>query len=113
MGSMEIELLVVPDCPHQAAAETLLRTALADVGLPAGFHVITLTDADDAARYGFAGSPTFRADAVDLIPGVGKSTGLSCRIYRSGSSLGGLPDLPALRRALKRAADRAGTAAAT
>ena len=68
MGSMDIELLVVPDCPHQSAAEALLRTAIADVGLPAGFRVLTTTDADDAALHGFAGSRTFRADGLDLFP---------------------------------------------
>jgi len=51
---MEIELLVVPDCPHQEAAEDLLRTALADVGLPSSYRVLTVSDAKDAARHGFA-----------------------------------------------------------
>ena len=40
---MEIELLVVPDCPHRKAAEDLLRTALADEGLPSDFRVLTVT----------------------------------------------------------------------
>ena len=82
MSAMDIELVVVPDCPHQSAAEDLLRTALADVGLPTGFQVVIITD-----------------------PVVGKSIGLSCRIYRSKSGLSGLPDLQALRQALKRHAD--------
>ena len=47
---MEIELLVVPDCPHRKAAEELLRTALADVGLPSDFRVLAIGDAKDAAR---------------------------------------------------------------
>ena len=63
---MEIELLVVPDCSHGKAAEDLLRTALADVGLPSDFRVLTVTDAEDAARHGFAGLPTFRAAGADL-----------------------------------------------
>ena len=102
MGGMDVELLVVPDCPHQVAAEDLLRTALVDVGLPADFHVVTISDEAEA---GFAGSPTFRANGADLFPTFGNPAGLSCRIYRSGSGPSGLPDLPALRRALKRAAD--------
>ena len=102
---MDIELLVMPDCPHRAAAEELLRTALDDVGLPTGFAALTVTDADGAAQQAFAGSPTFRADGADLFLTGDEPAGLSCRIYRSGSSLGGLPDLPALRQALKRAAD--------
>ena len=42
---------MVPDCPHQDAAEDLLRTALADVGLPSSFRVLTVGDANDAARH--------------------------------------------------------------
>ena len=49
---MEIELLVLPDCPHRKAAEDLLRTALADVGLPSDFRVLTVSDSGDAARQG-------------------------------------------------------------
>ena len=56
MAGMNIELLVVPACPHHAAAEDLLRTALADIGLPTDFRTITVTD--DRAEPGFAGSPT-------------------------------------------------------
>ena len=106
MGGMDVELLVVPDCPHQVAAEDLLRTALVDVGLPADFQVVTITH---EAQAGFAGSPTFRAHGADLFPTLGNPAGLSCRIYRSGSGASGLPDLPALRRVLKRAADPART----
>ena len=106
MGSMDIEL-VVPDCPHQSAAEALLRTAISDVGLPAGYRVLTITDADDAALHGFAGSRTFGADGLDLFPGKGQSTGSTCRIYRSGSRVGGLPDLHVVWEALKRGADQA------
>ena len=107
MGGMDVELLLVPDCPHQVAAEDLLRTALVDVGLPADFQVVAVTDEAEAE---FAGSPTFRANGADLFPTLGNPAGLSCRIYRSGSGPSGLPDLPALRRALKRTADTAGTA---
>ncbi|MFL6046207.1 MAG: hypothetical protein ACJ72M_13940 [Propionibacteriaceae bacterium] len=104
---MEIELLVVPDCPHQEAAEDLLRTALADVGLPSSYRVLTVSDAKDAARHGFA--PTFRAAGADLFPGAYLPAGLNCRIYRTGLALGGLPDLRDLRQALKRAADSGAT----
>ena len=68
---MEIELLVVPDCPHRKAAEELLRTALADVGLPSDFRVLTVSDAGDAARHGFAGHPP------SVPPGLTCSLGLT------------------------------------
>ena len=65
---MGIELLVVPDCPRQAAAVDLLDVALAGVGLPAAFSVVTVADVDDATRRRFIGSPTFQADGMDLFP---------------------------------------------
>ena len=104
---MEIELLVVPDCPHRKAAEELLRTALADVGLPSDFRVLTVSDAGDAARHGFAGSPTFRAAGADPFPAAHQRAGLNCRIYPTEATLGGLPDLRDLRQALKSAVDSA------
>lgn len=110
MAGMNIELLVVPTCPHHAAAEDLLRTALADIGLPADFQLITVTD--DQAEPRFAGSPTFRVDGADLFPAGGQTAGLSCRLYRSTSGLSGLPDLRRLRQALKRSAEGARTGAA-
>ncbi len=105
MAGMDVELLVVPGCPNQSAAEELLRIALSDTGLPTDFRVVTITAAETSGD--FAGSPTFCADGVDLFPVVGKSTGLSCRLYRSGSVLSGLPDLSALRQALEHCADSA------
>lgn len=105
---MDIELLVVPDCPHQAVAADLLQTALIDVGLPAGCQLMTITR---EAEPDFAGSPTYRVKGADPFPAGGEPTGLNCRIYLSGSTLGGLPDLPALRQAVKPASDRAGTTA--
>jgi hypothetical protein len=103
---MEIELLVVSDCPQRPAAVDLLRTALVDIGLRPEFRVVTVSDDEDSS---FPGSPTFRADGNDLFPTTGPRAGLSCRLYRSGPT-GGLPELSALRRALKRAADQARTA---
>lgn len=103
---MHVELLVVSDCPHQLPAENLLRTALVDVGLPPDFSVVTVTE--DRSEPGFAGSPTFRADGSDLFATPGRAAGLSCRIYAGEAGRGGLPDLRALRQALKRAADPAG-----
>jgi hypothetical protein len=42
MGGIDVDLLVVPACAHQVAAEDLLRAALVDVGLPADFQVVTI-----------------------------------------------------------------------
>lgn len=108
---MDIELQVIPDCPHTDAAALLLRRALDDIGLAdAGFTVTVLSTDDDAVRLGFPGSPTFIADGADLFPGVSTVGALSCRVYAAGGRRQGTPSLPDLRQALKRAAARSSTA---
>jgi hypothetical protein len=103
---MDVELLVVRECPHTVGAAQLLRTALDDIGLPdKDFHTTTIVSQADAERRGFTGSPAFFADGSDLFREPGSEPGLSCRLYRSSDQAAGVPDLVDLRRALKRAAD--------
>lgn len=100
---MDIELLVVPDCPHEQAAAELLTAALEDIGLgPVGFTVIVIDSQDEADQRRFVGSPTFAVDRVDIFPAAGQPASVACRIY-PGS--GNMPELRALRQALKRAAE--------
>lgn len=67
---MEIDLAVVPQRPHHAAAEALLHQALADVGVvDASVQTITISDVDMAERLGFRGSPTFMINGVDVLSG--------------------------------------------
>ena len=102
---MDIELLVVPDCPNEPVAAALLRRALDDVGLPgAGFSVRTITRADEAERTGFTGSPTILIDGRDPFAEPGRPPGLACRVYRTPDGLAGVPGLDALRQALADAA---------
>lgn len=105
---VDIELLVIPECPHADAAGVLLRTALDDVGLGVlGYEVMVLRDDDAVRDRSFAGSPTFLADGSDLFPGASDVAALACRTYATASGRHGLPDLPDLRRALMRAAGEA------
>src|SRR5262245_36102071 len=91
---VEIEILVVPDCPHSAPAADRARQALARVGL-SGASVTTrvITDQDEAERAGFTGSPTFLVDGRDPFAEPGRTPGLTCRMYRTADGLSGLPDL--------------------
>jgi len=99
---MRIELLVVPDCPHAAAAGALLRQALDDIGLGSLlFAVVTIESSSVAEQLQFLGSPTFMVDGRDLFAEPGRPSALACRIYPGGQSLPGLRDL---RRGLKEAA---------
>ena len=102
---MDVELLVVPDCPNEAPAEALLRTALDDVGLVRVPITTTVIDsASEAERRGFVGSPTILIDGDDPFAEPGHPAAIACRIYRNTSGPAGIPDLRQLRQALKRAA---------
>jgi hypothetical protein len=96
----DVELLVVPACPHTGAVKQLLRTALDHIG--AGSRTIWITEIrtrEHAEQRGFLGSPTFCVNGKDLLPGLTGRPALACRLY----GLVGLPDLPVLRQGLKRA----------
>ncbi|HET7474874.1 MAG TPA: hypothetical protein VFJ97_02500 [Dermatophilaceae bacterium] len=102
---MKVELLVIPDCPNGAAAAVLLREVLDRVGLAgAGFGTVVVDNPVLAEARGFAGSPSFHVDGVDVFPVAGGSAGMACRVYRTPSgALSGLPDPAALSAALARA----------
>jgi len=102
---MDVELLVVPDCPNDAPTAALLRTALDDVGLARIPVTTTVIDTpEQAERRGFVGSPTILIDGHDPFAEPGLPVALACRIYRNTTGPAGIPDLRQLRQALKRAA---------
>lgn len=108
-GDMEIEVLVVPDCPNQQLAEARLRQALDDAGLAGtGFTTRMIGDQAEAARSGFTGSPTILIDGRDPFAEPGASPSVACRIYRTPHGLAGAPETGQLRQALRAAADTGG-----
>jgi len=110
MPRMDVELLVVPDCPHGAAAAELVRRALDDAGLvDVPFRTTVVETEEEAQALGFIGSPTVRIEGVDPFRDPDRPAGLACRVYLTDGAPRGLPDLRALRRALKRHADRRAT----
>lgn len=99
---MRIELVVVRDCPHEAAAGALLRGALDDIGLGSqSFEVVAVESPSVAEEMHFLGSPTFMVEGRDLFDEPGRPAAVACRIYPPGQPLPGLREL---RRALKEAA---------
>ena len=62
---MQIELLVVPNCPHETAAADLIATAVADTGVRATVTRTVIADEDAARERGFNGSPTILLDGSD------------------------------------------------
>jgi hypothetical protein len=110
-GRVDVELLVVPECPNDAAARTLLRTALDDIGLDRlPFRVCVIDSQQLAERRGFIGSPTVLVNGSDPFAEPGRGPGLACRVYSGPDGHSGLPDLRALRRALKVEAARSAQA---
>jgi hypothetical protein len=75
---MRLEVLHVAGCPHlQAMLDGLAQATDATVATR------LIETAEDAERYGMAGSPTLLVDGVDPF-GTGGKPSLSCRLYRSG-----------------------------
>ena len=98
---VDIELLMVRDCPHQAAAVELVHTALADTRITASVTTTVVATLDDAERLGFVGSPTIRIDGRDPFAQPDAHIGIACRIYSTPDGLAGVPSL--LRREVKTA----------
>jgi glutaredoxin len=103
---MHIELLVVPDCPHEAAAAELITTAVADTGVRATITHTIIASEDRARQRGFVGSPTILLNGSDPFAPPGAPIALACRLYSTPDGLHGVPGLRDLRQALKRVAAR-------
>ena len=110
---MDVELLVVPDCPGAAPALEMLRAALTHAELTRlEVPVTVIADEHQARERRFAGSPTFLIDGVDPFAEPGRPIGMSCRIYRDTAGHGGnLPPLAELIRAIRHAAGQTEAAA--
>lgn len=103
---MDVEVLVVADCPNEGGAVALVRRALDDVGLKrVPIRTRVVADEQDAEELGFVGSPTIRINGTDPFASQGAATGHACRVYVDRGVRSGLPDLSTLRQVLKREAD--------
>jgi hypothetical protein len=103
---MDVRLLVVDDCPNEAPAAAALRQALDDVGLTdTEFTTQVVASPAQAAQLGFLGSPTVLIDGRDPFADQTGTPGLSCRLYRDGNDLTGVPPAGRLRQAIQQAAD--------
>jgi len=79
---MDVELLVVSDCPSERAATVLLRTAFRDVGLSrTRFDTPVIASQHVTAHRGFIGSPTILIDGSDPFAEPGRGPAIACRIY--------------------------------
>lgn len=101
---MQIELLVVLNCPHETDAADLIATAVADTGVKAVVTRTVVSDEDMARQRGFTGSPTILVNGADPFATPDGPVAVACRLYATPDGLQGTPGLRGLRQALKRAA---------
>lgn len=103
-GAMDVQLLVIPNCPNEQQAREQLRRPL-EVGAgdtPIG--TVTVTTAAQAEQLTFAGSPTIMLDRVDPFPLPQRCPGLACRMYTQPGGPEGVPEMAALVAAIRRSA---------
>jgi hypothetical protein len=101
---MNIELMVVPDCPNEAAAAELIATAVADTQVQATVMRTIIGSQEQAQGRGFVGSPTILLNGSDPFALPEAPVALACRLYITPDGLRGVPALRDLRQALKRVA---------
>ena len=101
---MRVELLIVPNCPHEDVALTRLRRALDDAGhAETPVEVRIMTAETVAATPAFAGSPTILIDGTDPFGEQNAGPGaFSCRIYQSEAGHSGAPSVEQLRHVFRR-----------
>jgi hypothetical protein len=100
---VDVELLVVPNCPHEQAVYELTRSALNGLDLIASITTTVIGTEEEAQARGFIGSPTILVNGQDPFAEPGASVGIACRMYPTLSGLAGVPPLGELRAALQRA----------
>ena len=108
MGGVNLELLVVADCPHESGALSVLRLACERAGM-AGQPVRTtlIASPEQARKRGFVGSPTILIDGLDPFAVPGQRPALACRVYSTQAGLSGVPPLSEVISALTAARDQA------
>lgn len=85
----------------------MLRMALDDIGLHEARFTVEVIDSDEAAEArGFAGSPAFVVDGIDLFNPKGSRGSMACRVYTTPDGPRNVPALTDLRQALKQRAQK-------
>jgi hypothetical protein len=98
---VHVTLWYFADCPYWRQAEQRLRQAVDEVGrTDATISLVCVETEAEAAAVGFAGSPTFTVDGVDLFDSPAGPGTLTCRVYQTPTGLAGVPEVATLVAAL-------------
>ena len=87
----KFELLYFEDCPSWKNALEILNNILSGFGLSPKITLIQVETQDQAEKYKFVGSPTIRANGVDLFPIEHNQYALGCRLYQTPEGFKGWP----------------------
>lgn len=104
MKTIDVELLVVPDCTSEAAAVRLITAAVSQCGTDARVHRSIVVSDEQAQQRGFTGSTTILINGADPFARQGAAPALACRLYPTAVGLRGVPELRNVIQALQRAA---------
>ena len=88
-NAMKIDVLYFEGCPNHRPAEELAAAVVGELGVTAEINQVPVSDAAEAERLRFFGSPSIQVNGVDIDPETRDRTdyAFSCRVY--GAS--GLP----------------------
>ena len=94
MRVVDVELLVVPDCPNESVALSVLHLAFDRVGLAAlSVRTTVIASQEQALEREFVGSPTILINGVDPFGVAGQRPAYACRVYATPAGLSGVPPL--------------------
>ena len=98
---MQIDLLVVPNCPNHSDALTRVHAALATLDVDdVAVRTREVVDLAQAEALGMHGSPTILLDGIDPFAVQDSAASISCRLYRSTTGLSGCPTIDELVEAI-------------
>lgn len=102
---MKVEILYFDGCPTYREAEETLKEVLAEAEVGVEVEMVAVNTDEEAERFRFPGSPTFRVEGTDVFPMEEREDWrLGCRVYATPEGLKGSPTRGMLRQALERAA---------
>jgi hypothetical protein len=108
MSVVDVELLVVPDCPNESGALSVLRLAFDRVGLAAQSVRTTVIDSQDQAQesVGLLVSQPSLSTASTRSALPARAPAYACRVYATPAGLSGVPLLGDVISALTAARNR-------
>lgn len=97
-----VEILYFDGCPNHEGALALVEQVATELGIDPDVRLVGVPHPEAVERLRFLGSPTIRVDGQDVEPGSEARTdyAMSCRVYRRGDGLAGLPPGDWVRTAL-------------